>query len=61
MEIDLLAKRHLWAMGALAAGAFGMFIAALATGEATRPVDIWILALARNGNTLTRMACATVR
>ena len=56
--LELLTARHRWAMGALAAGAFGMFVAALATGNLTRPVDIWILSLDKRGRSLTRMACA---
>jgi hypothetical protein len=56
--LALLTARHRWAMGALAAGAFGMFVAALATGNMERPVDIWILSLDRKGRSLTRMACA---
>jgi hypothetical protein len=58
--LELLTARHRWAMGALAAGAFGMFVAALASGNVERPVDIWILSLDRQGRSLTRMACAMV-
>jgi hypothetical protein len=60
-SVELLTARHRWAMGALAAGAVGMFVAALATGVSARPADIWILALDGNGKSLTRMACAMVR
>jgi len=60
-SVELMTRRHRWAMGALAAGAVGMFVNALATGHHEQPADIWILALDKQGRTLTRMACAMVR
>ena len=60
-SVELLTARHRWAMGALAAGAVGMFVSALATGVPARPADIWILSLDGHGRSLTRMACAVVR
>lgn len=60
-SVELLTARHRWAMGALAAGAVGMFVSALATGVPAKPADIWILSLDGHGRSLTRMACAMVR
>lgn len=60
-SVELMAARHRWALGALAAGAVGMFVSALATGSAAAPADIWITALDGKGQTLTRMACAVIR
>jgi hypothetical protein len=59
-SVELMAARHRWALGALAAGAVGMFVSALATGCAAAPADIWITALDSKGRTLTRIACAMV-
>jgi hypothetical protein len=54
MGTALLAERHRWAAGALAAGALGMFLAAL-MADCTAGPPAWTVAVDAGGAVVTRM------